>query len=427
MRLCPHSKPSQSGSTLLVTLLLAVILGMTLAGYLSCLRSQNVLVAQSQAWNTAMAYAEAGIEEGMAQINVTFGTNYMPSLLTNWASLGGVTYGPRTNAFPNGSYSVIIQATYPTPTIISTGYCIVPPIGRQVVRTIQVTTTNRAVFDNAMCAQQNISFAGNNVSVDSYDSSDPLHSTNGLYYPPTRKAGGDVASLYGLIAIQNANVNGLLLTGPTGSYTVGSSGFVGDLNWTGPGLENGWWYDDFNMEIKDVTPPDTAGFLPVPAGITNTYLLGSGGYYINGDLTISSGQSLFVAGFATLYISGELNMNGSSEIDIAPGAQLKIYCAGATSTMTTINNSGNAYSFQYYGLPGNTIVNWGGNAEYIGTVYAPEAYFNCGGGGSGGYGYQGSCIVNSIKLNGHFDFHYDESLRRLGPQAGFKVKTWQEL
>src|SRR5689334_25372286 len=74
----------ERGSVLAITLVLALILGTTLGGYLYWVHTQNLLVVQSQAWNWALALAEAGIEEGMAQVNAGFGTNYLPSVLTNW-------------------------------------------------------------------------------------------------------------------------------------------------------------------------------------------------------------------------------------------------------------------------------------------------------------------------------------------------------
>src|SRR5512143_970998 len=100
----------ERASVLVTALALAVILGLTLAGYLSWVRTQHLLVAESQAWNAALAHAEAGIEEGMAQINVKFGTNYLDSANANWGVTGGV-YGPRTNNVNELSYSVIIVPT----------------------------------------------------------------------------------------------------------------------------------------------------------------------------------------------------------------------------------------------------------------------------------------------------------------------------
>src|SRR5436309_11390756 len=113
MKIPPASRPD-SASVLVITLILTVILGVSLGSYLLWVRSQNVLVAESQAWNAALAIAEAGIEEGLAQVNVGFGTNYLPSVATNgWGPLTAGVYGPRTNALVNGSYSVVISNDFP--------------------------------------------------------------------------------------------------------------------------------------------------------------------------------------------------------------------------------------------------------------------------------------------------------------------------
>ena len=418
---------NQGGIMLVSVIVLALLLGVYLGGYMYWVYTENRLVAESQAWNAALANAEAGVEEGMAQINVTFGTNYYPSIRTNWANPAVGVYGPRSNTLSSGSYNVVITTTSACPTIISTGYAIVPIIGRQIVRTVQVTTTNASGFGNAMASQLNIDLKGNNILIDSYDSSDPLHSTNGMYYFPTRKAGGDVTSVNGFVNVNNADINGKLYTGPTGGSSVGANGYVGDLSWTGPGIEPGWWSSDFNVDMKPVQLPDTSSWIPATGVGTNAYLLTSGGYVINGDLSLKTGDTLFVAGFASLYVSGNVNMQGQSQVVIAPGAQLKLYVGGASASFTTVNTTGNAFSFQYYGLPSNTSLTWGGNATYVGTVYAPSASFNCGGGGSTAYDYQGSCVVNSVYFNGHFNFHFDENLKRSGPPTGFNVTSWQEL
>src|SRR5438046_3040051 len=84
-----------AASILVVTLLFASILGITLGSYLYWVRTQNLLVAESQSWNGALALAEAGIEEGMAQINVNVGTAD-PTVVTNYATSAkkGSNFGP---------------------------------------------------------------------------------------------------------------------------------------------------------------------------------------------------------------------------------------------------------------------------------------------------------------------------------------------
>src|SRR6266481_6885921 len=89
-----------SASVLVITLLLASILGITLGSYLYWVRTQNLLVAESQTWNSALALAEAGIEEGLAQINVNFGqgeptgfSNFTASAVANFGALGATSPG----------------------------------------------------------------------------------------------------------------------------------------------------------------------------------------------------------------------------------------------------------------------------------------------------------------------------------------------
>jgi hypothetical protein len=438
-----NQKSRETGSILFVSLILSGILGLTLGSYLYWVRTQNVLVAESQGWNGALAVAEAGIEEGMAQVNIVFGTNqYQPSLKTNWnTSDSGVSYQTVTRTLAsatttNGFYRAVVIPQDPGPIIFATGTVSVPFLDKNITRVVKVTTAQAPAFGNAISALQNVVMKGNNIMVDSYDSFDPLHSTNGLYNPLTRKAGGDVSSTGGVIDVQNANVYGKLRTAPTGGYSVGANGRVGDLSWVGPGLEPGWYINDFNADFPDVTDPTTTGLAPtkIPSG-TNTYILGNTSYYINGDLTLNANDTLYVAGNATLWITGNFNMKSQTQsyITIASGATLKIYVGTATgpavsATFTQVNNLGNAASFQYYGLPSNTAMTWAGNSAYMGTVYAPEATFTLGGGGNSTTNdFQGACVVNSVTMNGHFNFHYDENLKRNGPKSNYTVSYWQEL
>src|SRR6476646_5250179 len=101
---------SESGSTLLIVLGIALLMGIAATSYLMLVSSQHRLAAQSQSWNIGLALAEAGIEDGLGQINVNFGTNYQGSALTNW-SFSGNAYGPKTQTLSNGTYCAIIVTT----------------------------------------------------------------------------------------------------------------------------------------------------------------------------------------------------------------------------------------------------------------------------------------------------------------------------
>jgi hypothetical protein len=119
-------------------------------------------------------------------------------------------------------------------------------------------------------------------------------------------------------------------------------------------------------------------------------------------------------------------MQGGSSIIIAPGAALELYVGGANTSLATLNNSGNCSTFTYYGLPGNTSISLSGNDAFLGSIYAPNATLTMTGGGNNTLDYQGSCAVQSVGMNGHFNFHFDENLRRRGPIRGYQVTSWRE-
>jgi len=340
MKVSVQIRRKQSGSVLVISMLVALILGLTMGSYLYWVRAQNIQTAESQAWNTALVAAESGIEEGMAQVNISFGnvaspTNYLNSLQANFGAAVSGVYGPRANTNLSGArYSLIVQPTvagYPGPMITATGYTAVPYMSRPIARTVRVYTTTSPVFGNAMSALLGVTTKGNKLTVDSYDSTDPNHSTNGMYNAATRLAGGDIASVAGAVSIAGANIYGHLMTGPTGTYDIGNNqGSVGDLNWvnTQKGIEPGWYANDFNMVATDIIAPYASGWsVPVNANATNTYPLTTGNYYVGGDFTMNQNEVMNVSGNVTLYVTGNFNMKSQNNcsINILPGGTLKLY------------------------------------------------------------------------------------------------------
>jgi hypothetical protein len=133
-------------------------------------------------------------------------------------------------------------------------------------------------------------------------------------------------------------------------------------------------------------------------------------------------------------VTGDFLIPNNWEIKVEPGSTFKVYVGQPTGTGTQaqfgiVNTAGgtDAAVFQYYGLPSNTAVTWNGNNTYKGTVYAPQATFTLGGGGALPYDYQGACVVYEVKMNGNFNFHYDENLKKKDPYSGYVAGRWQEL
>src|SRR5688572_17211039 len=62
-------KNNENGSILAIVLIVVMLIGISMASYLKLVANQNLSIQRSQNWNHALAVAEAGIEEAMAQLN----------------------------------------------------------------------------------------------------------------------------------------------------------------------------------------------------------------------------------------------------------------------------------------------------------------------------------------------------------------------
>jgi hypothetical protein len=139
---------------------------------------------------------------------------------------------------------------------------------------------------------------------------------------------------------------------------------------------------------------------------------------------------MFIRGPTVFLIEGgDFSISGNGGITIATNGSLQIYMNGTTTSIAgngIANASGLAANFSYWGMPNNKLVKIQGNGDFIGTVYAPQASAKFGGGGAGGDDFIGAMVVNDVTLNGHYKFHYDESLGVFGPRRGYTIITWNE-
>src|SRR5260221_8961290 len=216
-------------------------------------------------------------------------------------------------------------------------------------------------------------------------------------------------------------------TTPTTSSTYPLAGtYVGTVVTrvvnSGPQIGRGTWYD-YNMITSTTTtytyPTFTATYSSYNTNSTTTvtyydYILDSGNYQatdLNGG---SPGQpaSIYVRGNAILYVTASANLGGNAAgnpgIAIKPGKSLRFYSSAPTVTLCG-NDTGLASSFSYFGLPGNTALQIGGNGNFFGTVYAPNAELTLNGiAASTTIDYMGASITKSLRINGHLNFPYDQ-------------------
>ncbi|MCS7089376.1 MAG: hypothetical protein RMN51_06470 [Verrucomicrobiota bacterium] len=395
---------------------------------------------------------EAGIEEALTHLNRN-APFFDPQTATNgldangWIRQGNVYRAPRRFLGTASYYDVAIVMNGLQPHILATGVVsradliptqpmILGVIGAAasdpyapIPRTVRVQTRIDPLFAVAMAAEGQIDLAGNNVTTDSFDSGDPNYSDNGMYpsNPQKRKRNGDVATNAGLvnfINVGNANINGRAMTGPNGTVRIGPRGYV-----------SGGTNDDFNVVFPPVAVPlgNALPLLTVTTSILGTSyrhaIWTSGRYYhfrgLEGSLYVASNVN------ATLILQGDTKLTGNNDrIYLAPSARLILYADAPVFSIKgqgVVNASGRAENFLYFGTPRNTTLSFGGNASFTGAIYAPDADFTLGGGGNNTYDFVGASVTKTVKMNGHFNFHYDENLRRIGPSRGFIVTRWEEL
>ena len=313
----------------------------------------------------------------------------------------------------------------------------VSPVARAVVATCQ----KGSLFTKAMVAKHTIDLNGNNIATDSFDSGNPTYSTGGQYDSTKALSNGDVASndsIINAVNVGNANIHGHVATGPGGTVSVGANGVVGSYAWANAGnhgIQSGWSSSDSNFTFPDTSLPYSSGITPTPgpytyvtANSTNIYdnvITTTGDYYA----TSLSGKTL-VLGAARLVLPNGLNMGGGDSITIDSTGSIQVYAGGtscAVSGKGVINQPGLAEKFILYCAPTVTSFSLNGNAGFTGVLVAPNVNISMNGGGSSTIDFVGALIVNSVTMNGHFNFHYDEALGRLAANGRYLVTSWKEV
>lgn len=269
-------------------------------------------------------------------------------------------------------------------------------------------------------AKGTITLAGGGY-IDSFNSTDPNYSSNGLYTVTKRRANAVVlsdSSANPAISTGTGKIYGYAITGPTGTVT----GSVGDIAYNATSHtipETGHTANTANLQIPDVAAPFAYGTGVAPntgvlgmgvvfGGTNYTYQCGTGNYNMPGGSHVAGGQSMLITGNPTeLYVNGSFNISGSGFIYIAPGASLLMYINGmGTFSGAGVNGAGNATNCYIYGMTNCTTLTYSAANRFVGIVYAPEAAFTY----SGSADFSGSITANTVLFSGSGSIHFDESL-----------------
>lgn len=278
--------------------------------------------------------------------------------------------------------------------------------------------------------KEGINLNGWGVTVDSYNS------TNGQYGSQQAGDCGDVICVGGLsnsVPVNvNANIYGRVFAGGTNIY-LGTNGAVGTHVWQADGntgFELGYLIQNTNFPFPNITLPDYSGFNgpTIPGGTVITTNSGTGTYQTNSYDNIICGNwytTNFLSNTIVTCPSTLVLPNGYAigNLTIVPGASLTVYVGGTHSVSISgnsiLNESGLPSDFVIYCTADVTNFSISGNAGIITVLIAPNANVSLNAGGNNNTDFSGALMANSLTLNGHWNFHFDQALLQQGlvPQS----------
>ena len=440
----------RDGNVLVICLFTCAVIGIAIASCFAYVRNQMGAAARSQSWNESLVLSEAGIEDGMGLINKYSSTTTARGHWTNtaasdsWSTIGTAPLVFRVRRSISGSqYDVYVTNNADgQPTIRSVASKQFSGGEVTIQRAIVVKAAPGSLFQGGLIAKGGVSLKGN-VLVDSFNSQVAGANINGQYDPSIRRDNGSIASassnvVANVSASGSVEVYGKIYTGPEDSFinnggaTVGSEAFVDGST---AGVESGFVQNDLNLYIPDAPTPQTGG-LPLPmktsnfvqgSNYLNSYKLSTGNYQENSIQLVNS-EKIVVEGNVKLYVPVSFRMSGQSQVIILPGSSLTLYAGGTVdlSGGGVLNGTGYATNLTVNGLTTCTSIKYTGGSDFIGTIYAPYASFDAGG-GSGDFSLVGSVVAGSIKIDGNYEVHYDESLLQLPSGPHYYAISWKEI
>jgi hypothetical protein len=386
------------------------------------------IVLANRVWRLAVLFGFAFAVRGLAYVK-TFPLRLTPPTVTNgtvqlsFDAETGVEYVVET--------LTNLQAWIPVATNSDPQISRVFDLGPAAdVGIFRVTRKELPVFAAAIATVTSIDLHGQQLKTDSYDSSNPLYSTNGCYpfgILPMQKDKGHVITDYSVVDSQGQGlmeIKGMIRTGPTGTVAITTNTLVGSKSWVEGntnGIQPGYVLNDMNVPFPIPTLPTDTSWTGISTsgtvdGVAYDKIFGSGDYWLS-TIGGSGTHKIIVTGNARLWVTTSINMSGSDVIRISTNASLKLYVSGVIAKiggLGVIVESGNAAAFYYFGLASNAIIDWTGSNPITAAVYAPGANFKLD--GTNTYDFIGASITKSLTLNGNYYFHFDEDLMRSGPK-----------
>jgi hypothetical protein len=284
----------------------------------------------------------------------------------------------------------------------------------QATRTVEVLAKPNSLFTMAMVLNLSLNMSGGGI-IDSFDSSNPLYSTNGLYDSTKRQSNAKI----GLNNATGSNLNNTFVYGSiaySGTAPVNAGNVAGGM--TTP----------FNMTTPAVTDPTWTTYSATPTSINGSANLTAGtasspAYYKMSSVNVPGGGIVTINGtsgqqtYIEIWVTGDFQTSGSGYILQQTGVHTIWHIDGSVNISgSSINNqSGQAANCLLDLTNGSSQqVQVSGSGNLIACINAPAANFNI----SGSANLIGAFIGKTMQISGGASVHYDQALANGGASGG---------
>ncbi len=254
-----------------------------------------------------------------------------------------------------------------------------------------------------------------NVKVDSYDSKDGPYPSDVEFVNDF----GNVGSFEQVEIESNTNVYGDVLVGPEGVIDDDASGI----------------YVAGDVEPRELSVSMPAMAIPAFPDLGSLIVMGATtippGNHHYGALAVTSG-TLVIRGPGTLVVDDLLVRSNTKVVIDATDGPVKIFATGdfeLRSNATIVTNTDRARDLEVVITssnlpPANAIIDLSSNAEFQGTIYAPNAKLEV----SSNFTVYGALKAKQVELRSNTAIHFDEDLL-YDPDAEdvFQRVSWRRL
>ena len=229
----------------------------------------------------------------------------------------------------------------------------------------------------------------NAVSLNGVALIDSYNSSQGPYNAATAGDKTVVISNGNISLTGNPTIRGDAHPGPTGTIT-GAANVTGSTAPLGARLDFPLPTVDPNFNNGPIASMLSKGGKDLDMGGKNTHTIPSGVYSVR-NISLAGSARLRVSGDVTLYVSGNVSLNGNVDVVSARPGDFKIRMTGT-----------------------NTRLTFGGTTALYADVYAPGSDVSVGGTGD----FYGTVVGRSLAVSGRAGIHYDEMVFPYGGNAG---------